>query len=164
MANESVPPLIDCARVLYYAIVDETVCYTPRNAIYVAGVELGSVPCLAIVRNLVDDEIMLFHCDDEWTCLGSSGKGDVDEVMAQANRRYGGLATKWKKAPYSDAEFAKAFADEYRDERCSFCGRYHFQIGDASMIEGDRAMTCGECVGRFHDALADFRAGAEPGA
>ena len=74
--------------------------------------------------------------------------------MAHANRRYEGLETKWRKAPYSEAEFAKAVADEYRDERCSFCGRYHFQI-DALMVEGDRAMICGDCIERLHFALAE---------
>ncbi len=150
--SESVPPLISCARVLHYAIVDEAVRFTPRGKIYVGDAQLGAVPRLAIVRNLVDDEIMLFHCDGEWRCLGSSGSGDIDEVMAHANRRYEGLETKWQKAPYADAEFAKAVADEYRDERCSFCGRYHFQI-DTQMVEGDRAMICGECVQRFHALL-----------
>lgn len=152
MTDDVVPPLISCARVLYYAIVDDSVRYTPKGKVFVGGVELGAVPRLAIVRNLVDDEIMLLHCDDEWTCLGSSGKGDVDEVISQANRRYEGLDGKWRKAPYSEAEFAKAVADQYRDERCSFCGRYHFQI-DAPMAEGDRAMICGDCIERLHSAL-----------
>jgi len=106
------------------------------------------------VRNLVDDEVMLLHCDEEWTSLGCSGNGSIEDVMAHANRRYEGLETKWRKAPYSEAEFAKAVADEYRDERCSFCGRYHFQI-DALMVEGDRAMICGDCIERLHFALAE---------
>jgi len=156
MTNAAVPPLISCARVLHYAIVDASIRYTLKGKIFVGDVELGSVPRLAIVRSLVDDEVMLLHCDEEWTSLGCSGNGSIEDVMAHANRRYEGLETKWRKAPYSEAEFAKAVADEYRDERCSFCGRYHFQI-DALMVEGDRAMICGDCIERLHFALAEGR-------
>lgn len=151
--DDDVPPLIDCTRVLHYAIVDASVRYTPNGRIFVGDVELGAVPRLAIVRNLVDEGIMLLHCDEEWASLGSSGSGTVEAVMAHANRRYEGLEQKWRAAPYSDAEFADAFADAYRDQRCSFCGRYDFQI-DAMFVEGDRAMICGECVERLHSALA----------
>jgi len=154
MADDIPPPLIDCARVLRYAIVDDSVCYAPKGRIFASGVELGAVPRLAIVRNLVDDGIMLLHCDEEWASLGVSGGGSVEEVMAHANRRYEGLEEKWCKAPYPDAEFAKAVADEYRDQRCSFCGRNHFQM-DARMVEGDRASICGDCVERLHRALAE---------
>ena len=153
MTDDVVPPLIDCARVLHYANVDDSIRYTPKNQIFTGGAELGAVPRLAIVRNLVDDGIMLLHCDEEWTSLGVPGSGSVEDVMAHANRRYEGLEGKWHKAPYSEAEFAKAVADEYRDQRRSFCGRYHFQI-DALMVEGDRAMICGDCIKRLHSALA----------
>lgn len=152
MNDESVPPLIDCARVLHYAIVDETVRYTPKGKIFANDEELGAVPRLAIVRNLVDDDILLFHCDEAWTCLGVSGKGGIEDVMADANARYDGLAGKWHVAPYSDMDFARALLDECRDERCSFCGRFHFEI-DALMVEGDRAMICGDCIDRFHASI-----------
>lgn len=154
MSSDVPPPLIDCARVLYYAIVGEGVRYAPKGKVFVGGVELGAVPRLAIVRSLVDEEIMLLHCDDEWASLGSSGAGSVEAVMAHANARYEGLAGQWHEAPYPDVEFAKTVADAYRDERCSFCGRYHFQI-DGPMIEGDRAMICSDCVDRLHVALAE---------
>ena len=153
MKSEMPPPLVDCTRVLYYAIADDSVRYTPRNKIYVGGVELGEVPRLAVVRNLVDDGIMLLHCDEEWNCLGLSGTGSIEDVKAHANSRYDGLASKWRKVPYSDAALAKAVDEEYRDQRCSFCGRYHFQI-EALMVEGDRAMICGDCVERLHSTLA----------
>ncbi len=152
MTNEAVPPLIDCARVLHYALVGPEVRYTPKNAIYVDGIELGAVPRLAIVRNLVDDDFMLFHCDADWSCLGVSDCGSIEDAMAHANRRYEGLAGKWREAPYSDAEFAKAVTEQYGEERCSFCSRFHFQI-DAPVIKGDRARICGDCIERLHSAI-----------
>lgn len=72
--------------------------------------------------------------------------------MSHANRRYDGLADKWRKAPYSEAEFAKAIADQHGEERCSFCGRYHFEI-ETPMAVGHRARICGECIGRLHIAV-----------
>ena len=155
MTEETVPALIDCARVLHYAIAGEGVRYTPKGKIFTGGVELGAVPRLAIVRNLADDEIMLLHCDEGWASLGVSGKGTVEDVMVHANARYEGLAEQWRESPYSDAEFAKAVADAYRDERCSFCGRYHFQT-DGPMVGGDRATICRDCVNRLHAALAEY--------
>lgn len=155
-----VPILIDCSRVLHYAIVDDSVRFVPKGRIFVNGVELGAVPQLAIVRNLVDDGIMLLHCDEDWNSLGTSGSGSVEDVMESANRRYEGLEGKWRKAPYSDAEFAAACADEYGEQRCSFCGRYHFQI-DAQMVVGDHARICGDCVERLHSLLG--REAGQPG-
>lgn len=152
MADDIAPPLIDCTRVLRYAVLDHEVRYTPRGAIYVDGVELGAVPRLAIVRNLVDDSVMLLHCDEDWNCLGVSGAGSIEEAVTDANRRYDGLAEKWRKAPYSEVEFAKAVADQYGEQRCSFCGRYHFQI-EAPMAVGDRARICGDCIVRLHAAI-----------
>jgi hypothetical protein len=149
MTNGAVPPLIDCARVLHYAVLDHEVHYTPRNAIYVDGIELGAVPRMAVVRNLSDADIMLFHCDDDWTCLGVSGHPSVEDALAYANRRYAGLAGKWREAPYSEAEFAQAVAEQHGEERCSFCGRHHFQV-DVPMVEGDRARICGDCIARLH--------------
>jgi hypothetical protein len=154
MPNETVPPLIDCARVLFYAIVDDTFRHVPKGTLYAGGRKIEAVPRLAIVRNLVDDGIMLLHCGDEWESLAVSGVGDVDDLKRQANEHYPGLATKWQKAPYTDVEFAKALADEYRDSRCSFCGRYHFEVGEMPMAQGHEAMICRECVERLHRDLA----------
>ncbi len=148
------PPLIDCARVLRYAVVDESVRYTPRGKLFVDGVEVGAVPRLAVVRNLVDDEVMLLHCDETWNSLAVSGGGSIDDVTAHANHRYQGLAGKWNDAPHSDADFAKAVCDEYGDDRCSFCARFSFQI-DALMIRGNRAMICGDCVDRLNSTIAE---------
>jgi len=163
MANERIPPpLIDASRVLHYAIVDAEVRYTRSSVLYCGDVEVGPVPCLAISRNLVDDSIVLLHCDQEWNCLGASGSGGVEDVMNQANRLYEGLAAKWVPAPYTDVAFLKAFADAYESQRCSFCGRYHFEMGDEGMIEGSQAWICTGCVERFHDGvLLGEKAGSE---
>ncbi len=153
MDENTPPPLISSSRVLFYAIVDSTVRFTPRNVLYVDGVELGAVPRLAVGKNLIDEDVFLLHCDAGWNSLGTSGSGDIDNVMAEANRRYDGLATKWIKSPYGELDVAKSIVDLYVDQRCSFCGRYHIELGASSMIEGKNAAICGECIERFHAVL-----------
>jgi hypothetical protein len=148
------PPLIDCARVLRYASVDDSVRYTPQEKLIVDGVEMGAVPRLAVVRNLVDDSVMLLHCDEAWNSLAVSGGDSIDDVTAYANHRYEGLAGKWNDAPYSDADYARAVCDEHGNDRCSFCARFSFEI-DALMIQGNRAKICGDCVYRLHSIFAE---------
>jgi hypothetical protein len=155
------PPLIESARVLQYAIVDAGVRYTACSVLYVGGVELGPVPRLAVCRNLADDSVVLLHCDDEWSSLGCSGSGSVDEVLAHANRLYDGIALKWQVSPHSEVEVVKALVDEWGDFRCSFCGRYPFELGEASWISGEKACICSRCVERLHTDLLEHSAGAE---
>lgn len=164
MANERIPPpLIATSRVLHYAIVDGEVRYTRSSVLYSGGKEVGPVPCLAISRNLVDDSVMLLHCDQDWNCLGASGSGSIEGVMNDANRLYEGIAAKWMRAPYSDVAFLKAFADDYESQRCSFCGRYHFEMDDAGMIQGTQARICTDCVERLHGVVLErVKANVEP--
>ena len=164
MANERIPPpLIATSRVLHYAIVDAEVRYTRSSVLYSGGKEVGPVPRLAISRSLVDDSILLLHCDQDWNCLGASGGGSVEDVMNDANRLYEGLAAKWMPAPYTDVAFLKAFADDYESQRCSFCGRYHFEMGGAGMIQGAQAWICTDCVERFHGVVLEReKSPAEP--
>jgi len=56
-------PVIDCSRLLCYAIVDNTVQFSGRTLLFVDGKELGRVPCLAICENKKLSEVLLFHCD-----------------------------------------------------------------------------------------------------
>jgi len=154
------PPLIDSARVLHYAIVDASVRYTGSSVLYVDGVEIGPVPRLAICRDVADDSIVLLHCDDEWASLGCAGCGSVDDALSHANRLYDGIAVKWQVSPHSEVEVVKALVDEWGDFRCSFCGRYPFELGEASWISGEKACICNQCVERLHADLFGHSAGA----
>jgi hypothetical protein len=127
----------------------------------VDGVELGPVPRLVVCRNLVDDSVVLFHCDDDWNALGCSGSGDVQNVLAVANRLYDGIVSKWSNSPYTEIEVAKAIADDYADQRCSFCGRYHIELGEEMMVSGNKAAICGKCITRLHADFVMHVAGGE---
>lgn len=160
MSTRLPPPLIHSARVLHYAIVDASIRYTRSTAVYVGGAEIGPVPRLAVCRSLVDNSVILFHCDDDWNALSSSGSGDVENVLAIANRLYDGVASKWSNSPYTEIEVAKAITDDHADQRCSFCGRYHFELGDELMVSGNKASICSKRITRLH---ADFVAHAAGG-
>ena len=55
--------------------------YHRYGSLYVDGKLLEAVPCLAIVVNLGKDiGPMLFHCDEEWNALGTSGNQSVAAI------------------------------------------------------------------------------------
>ena len=93
--NNIPPSILDSAKVLAFAVVDETVIYENRKTLYVDGELLGAVPKLAICQNYNEEEVMLFHCDDEWTVLGVSSHGCFLEAAQAAERSYKGLLQKW---------------------------------------------------------------------
>jgi hypothetical protein len=82
------------ARVLEYAILDESVTYSGHSSLFVGNVkehlkELGPVPRLAIAQDLKTGEIMLLHCDQDWEVLGLGGNYDsVAKAKASAERAY----------------------------------------------------------------------------
>ena len=68
------PPVIDSARVMFYAFVDD-IPYRKWGALYHGEQLIEHVPCLAMCINLGKDiGPLLFHCDDEWNTLGTSGR------------------------------------------------------------------------------------------
>jgi hypothetical protein len=80
LTNRPPPPVINSARVLFYAFVDE-IAYRKWGTLYSGDVLVEKVPRLAICVNLGKDiGPMLFHCDEEWNVVGTSGAETVDEV------------------------------------------------------------------------------------
>ena len=105
------PPVLDCARVIEYAVLDESVSYSGRTLLFVDGKELGRVPCLAICEDKKLRGVMLFHCNREWTVLGCSGHGSVSEAKDRAEGIYPRLSSCWVEAHVSEEE-----AERYLDE------------------------------------------------
>ena len=67
--SDTPPPVLHGARVLAYAVVDSSVQYTERQALYVDGELLGAVPRLAICQNIGVEDVMVLHCDGEWNVV-----------------------------------------------------------------------------------------------
>src|SRR5580700_414603 len=116
-------PVIDCSRLLGYAIVDNTVQFSGRTLLFVDGKELGRVPCLAICENKKLSEVLLFHCDREWNTLGCSAHPSVAEAKARAERIYAGISTRWVDAGVSEQTAEAYLNEQFGNERCSFCDR-----------------------------------------
>jgi len=145
---EEPPPTLDCAYVIEYAEVDASVTFTGRQALYVDGKLLGAVPRLALCQNFDASDVMMFHCDDEWNVLGSSGGPNLEAARESAERAYAGISAKWIKSRFS-REAAKAWlSDSWGEERCAFCGRTPNEVH--CLVKGSTgARICDICIAKF---------------
>jgi hypothetical protein len=154
---ENPPPVLGNARVLEYAILDESVKYSGHSTLFVGkpdqGLkELGPVPCLAIAQELKTGEIMLLHCDEKWEVLGLGGNYDsVSQVKAKAERAYHGVSARWIETKISEAEALKYLEELWADERCNFCGKIPTDFN--MMIKRDNVRICDSCIEEFHKML-----------
>ena len=67
------PPTLACYRVLEYAVLSEAIRYSGHSNLFRGDAEVGPVPCLAICQGTNNPEIVLHHCDANWTILGTGG-------------------------------------------------------------------------------------------
>ncbi len=148
------PPVIDVARVIAYAAVDD-MAWQSRELLVVDGKPLEQVQRLAIGIALGDDtNILLFHCDEAWNVLGAAGAASVDDARSRAARNYPGVAARWVELD-TTVEQALAYHDAHDGARCSFCGRRSFEID--AWIARDKATICSGCVQAFHERFDSFR-------
>jgi len=99
------PPssVLDSAKVLEYAIVDDSVKYTGALHLYHGDARVGPSPALAICQDSEVDGLFLFHCSEEWVVLGAqiwneapdSTIRKVQEVKEKAERYYAGIGRRW---------------------------------------------------------------------
>jgi hypothetical protein len=147
------PPQIDSALVVAYANVED-IAFRRSGRLYVDGEVLEKVPRLAICVSLGEDlGPLLFHCDEQWNCLGTSGGDSIDDVKTLAEQNYPGVAARWKDSGYSREDAVAHYDSQSEGLRCSFCGRRPYEM-DRGMIEGREATICFDCVERLH---ADVR-------
>ena len=139
------PPLIiDSAKVLEYAIVDSSVEYTGKCALFVGGELLGEVPKLALCQNYKATDFLLFHCNEAWEVLGAGGYPSVEEAKRSCEKSYKGIANKWiMVAKPNDFENWPGELEPL----CSFCGKSFYEI--EKMFEGQDAYICNECVSQL---------------
>jgi hypothetical protein len=153
------PPVIDSARVLAYAFVDD-IAYRKAGSLFVNGELLEKVPCLAICTNLGEDiGPMLFHCDEEWNSLGTSGAGTVDDVKADAERSYPGVSARWVELNTSVEDALRYYDSETGNQKCSFCGKRPFEV--EGWVEGKNAIICRSCIESYHHDFQNPPAGVD---
>jgi len=149
---EKKPPLIiDSAKVLKYAIVDDSVEFTDRLCLYVGMPgelqRLGKVPKLAICQNYKAKDYLLLFCDNNWKTLGVAGANSIAEIKRDAEKAYKGISKKWVTVARPNV-FRNWPGD--LGPICSFCGKTLFE-GLMGIFPGKNAYICNECVIKFYD-------------
>jgi len=145
------PVVLDSARVLAYAFVDD-IEYRQCGALYVDGVLLEHVPRLAICANLGSDlGPLLFHCDVNWNVLGVSGASTVEAVKECAERNYPSSISRWVDIDVSVEDALKYYDEHVENASCSFCGKRQFEF--EACVAGKGALICKSCVDFFHAEL-----------
>jgi ClpX C4-type zinc finger len=161
MAHEPPPPVIDSARVLSYAFVDD-IPYRKWGALYVDGKLLEQVPCLAVCTNLGKDSgPVLFHCDAEWNVLGTSGADTVEGVKERAEKNYPGVASRWVDINTSVEDALRYYDEETGGLKCSFCGKRAFDV--EGWVEGNGAVICRGCIETYYRDFQDEPSGDSTG-
>src|SRR3954466_14965739 len=139
----SPPPVLDCARVLHYVIIDKRIEFSGRSLLFVDGKELGEVPCLAICEEKESGGVLLFHCTVDWTSLGCSAHKLITDAQLCAEGIYKGTSSRWVDAKVSP-EAAEAYLDEmFGENRCSVCGRRPHEV--ESFVQRGSVRICNHC-------------------
>ena len=158
---EKPPPVLGNARVLEYAVLDESVTYLGHSSLFAGNFtdglkELGPVPCLAIAQDLKTGEIILMHCDQDWDLLGLGGRYDsIADAKARVERTYHGVSSCWIDAKITQEEALKFRDEMWAGQRCSFCDKIPPDFN--MMIERNNVRICNSCIAEFHKTLQEGR-------
>ncbi len=156
------PPIIDSARVIYFAENDSDIEYTDRIELHVGSAEneferIGELPNLAISKTYNElNEILLMFCDEDWGTKGVIAFTTVEEAKIKAERGYKGITEKWQESTCTENEIDDFLRDEYDVDPksewwtsiCYFCGKNDYEL--ESVLKGKYASICKNCVINFH--------------
>jgi len=147
------PPVLDMARVIAYAIVDDSIEWTGRQTIFVGDEKLGRVPRLALARDVSGelDDVLIFHCDESWEVLGMTGAADVDAAKAITERAYRGITEKWVAFDVTIEQAQAWIRENYDHIFCLFCGRKPLEF--KSLVTQKLGTICNNCIDEFHNWL-----------
>jgi len=155
--RDAPPPVLDMARVIAYAFVDDSVQWTGRQTLLVGGKQLGPVPRLALCQNVSGGlrDILVFHCNNEWDVLGVSGGETIEAAKASAERAYRGITQKWIDTGVTEQQAIAWMKENIKDMSCSFCDRVP---GDFERLIENKAGTvrvCNYCIEEHYKWLHD---------
>jgi hypothetical protein len=146
------PPVIDAARVVSYAFVDDIPYLGPAPLLTEdESIEepIEQVPRLAVAVGLAGHVgPRVFHCDEEWISLGASGAETVEQAKEEAERAYPGVGARWIDTNVTVEEALAFYDSETAGLKCSFCGRRPFEVD--GLIESPQATICRSCVEEFY--------------
>lgn len=150
MVDNLPPPAVLSTPVIEYAIVGD-LPIVRRTWIFIDGVELGSVPLLAICGPVPAGGVDLVHCDAEWNMLATRPCSGVADAKSKSERLYPGL--EWLASPHDKETVQTYLENEWAGLECSFCRRtpLHFE----KLISGPNGVNiCNDCVRQFHSDMA----------
>jgi hypothetical protein len=142
------------ARVVAYAIVDDSVEWTGRQMIFVGDEKLGRIPRLALGCDTTGelDDVLIFYCNEQWDVLALTGAATVEEAKAKTELAYRGLSSKWVDVDTPPDEVRAWIRENYEHIFCLFCGRNPVDM--TSLITRKLGAICNHCIGEFY---AEFR-------
>jgi len=147
------PALLDGARVLEYAVLDNSVRYSGHSSLFIDGKEVGPVPCLAIGQEAHEADVLLLHCSDDWEVVGVAVYPSVAEAKNAAERIYPGTARRWV-ATQNTEEKVKSFDKQiWASKQCSFCGRVAREV--KQLITKNNLSVCNFCIAELHELLQE---------
>jgi hypothetical protein len=145
------PPILDCARVLQYAVVDRSMGFSGRTALFVGGIELGRVPRLAIAEEVSSGGVLVFHCKQSWRVLGCSTHALMADAKKRAEGIYPGLSSHWVKSGVTKKEAKRFLHRLFGSQRCNGCGKRPDQV--RRLISKRKLLVCDCCVRELHKML-----------
>ncbi len=158
MPNHPPPPALDCARVIEYVVISESVEFSGHTLLFVDSKEIGRVPCLAICEEAETLGFLLFHCDDEWIVLGCSSHDSIEEAKGRAEKIYPGLSACWVNPGVTREQAEKYLDERFGEQRCSFCGKRADKI--EHFVHRNSARICNFCIDEFHEMIHKPKANA----
>ena len=103
---------------------------------------------------------MLFHCDERWQVIVTSGAETVEAIKARAEKNYPGVSARWIDLNVSPEEVLHHYDEQSGGLECSFCGRRPFEL--EGLVEGSGVAICRVCIEDFHRAFHEARDTTNP--
>lgn len=147
------PPVLDCARVLHYVVVDRSMRYSGRTLLFVGGIEVGRVPRMAIAEDRSSAGVLLFHCKQNWRVLGCSVHASVPDAMKRAQEIYPGLSSRWVKSGVTKKHAERYLDRLFGSQRCEGCGKRADQV--RRLFSKRKLLICDHCLQELHKLLQD---------
>jgi hypothetical protein len=154
-SHDAPPPVLDFARVIAYAILDDSVKWTGKQKIFVGDEQLGPVPRLALAQDVEGEleDILIFHCNDQWEVLGLTGADSIEAAKAIAEHAYHGVTGRWIDTATTVEEARVWIRENHQHLFCLFCGRSPHEL--KSLLTQKLGAICDRCVEEFYHYLHD---------
>jgi hypothetical protein len=99
---EEPPMMLDGARVIEYAALEQGPSRSGHASVVVEGIslDLETVRGLVIAEDLVRGGVFLIHCNRDWETVAVGHHADLQAARASADYAYSAIAPRW--TPYRE--------------------------------------------------------------